>query len=420
MSSLIYATLWAFIFSIPWDVVGAVDGVAVVARFTGGLALVAVVLSVAITGRMRRLHGFHLAALVFLLWAAINLFLFRGLQPLPAKFWTLVQLGLVGWIIWELAPSWQRLLGLLVAYVFGAYVAAFNTLLVYHRDPGALRRFTAGGTDPNDLAMTLALALPMAWYLGMRHRHSLIRWVCRAYLPIAFLAIGLTGSRGGLLTTLVALMVVPLTMDRLTPRRLVTAVIVLVGAIGLAIAYVPDKIVERLSTTGTEVEDANFGNRGRVWLAGFHAFARRPVVGYGTSGFVPAVTPELGSSSNVAHNTYLSVLVEQGIIGLAFFLMMFVAVYRAILPLPKIDRRFGLTLLATLMVAILPLTWEQRKPVWFVLSALLGLSQAWVAAVRGVPRPVSPARTVRPLRSRAVSGRAALLTPQSADPDHSA
>ncbi len=91
-----------------------------------------------------------------------------------------------------------RVLGLFMAYVLGGYIAAFGTFMVYRRDAGVLRRFAAGGVDPNDLAMTLALALPMAWYLGMTYRQPLLRWVCRGYLPVAVVAIGLTGSRGGM------------------------------------------------------------------------------------------------------------------------------------------------------------------------------------------------------------------------------
>jgi O-antigen ligase len=417
MTNIAYATLWIFIFSLPWEVVGAVGGVAIVARLTGALALGVVLIVVAITGQFRRLHLLHIAALLFVIWAALDLLIFNSSSRLPHKFWTFVQLCLVVWMIWELARSWQRQLGLLLAYVFGAYVAAFDTILLYRREAGALRRFTAGGTDPNDLAMTLALALPMAWFLGMRHRQPLVRWICRAYLPFGVLAIGLTGSRGGLLTTIVALMIVPLTMGKLTPGRLVMAIVILAASAGVAVAYIPHTIVERLSTTGAEVEDANFGNRFRVWVAGVHAFSRRPMTGYGTTGFVPAVSGELGSHTNVAHNTYLSVLVEQGIVGLILYLMMFVAVYRSILLLPKLERRFALTLLATLMIAILPLTWEDRKPVWFILAALLGLSQAWVSAGGGVVRAADPPRTRTALRPRAAARRLEPLTTPSPDRD---
>jgi O-antigen ligase len=147
----------------------------------------------------------------------------------------------------------------------------------------------------------------------------------------------------------------------------------------------------------------------KLWVAGVHAFQRRPVVGYGTGGFVRAITPELGLRSNVAHNTYLSVLVEQGIVGLTLYLMMFVAVFRSVRRLPKLERRFALVLMATVGLAISSLTWEHRKPVWFLLAVLLGLSQAWLAAGR-VARPENPAWAGPGLRPGPAAGHLEPLT----------
>lgn len=417
MTSLAYAALWIFVFSIPWENLFVIPGVGAVTRLTGVLAAGIAVLAIVVSGRMRRLHGFHVAALLFLVWAGVEVLIFHMGEKIPAKFWTFVMLFVVVWMIWELAGSRQRQLGLLTAYVCGAGVSAIDTIVVYRKSAGGYGRFAAAGFDPNDLAMTLVLALPMAWYLGMTYRPPLLRWLCRAYLPIGVLAIGLTGSRGGLLVTIVALLIVPLMLDRLTPGRLVTAIGMLAVSAGLAAAYIPDTIVERLSTTSAEVENVDFGNRIKLWKAGFHAFERRPMTGHGTSGFVRAITPELGSESRVAHNTYLSVLVELGIVGLILYLTMFMAVYRSVVCLPKLERRFALTLLATLAVAILPLTWEDRKPVWFVLAALLGLSQAWISGAGGVVRPSGPPRTGAALSPRAATRRLEPLTTPSADRD---
>jgi O-antigen ligase len=417
MTAIAFVALWVFVFSLPWEVVGAAGGVSVVARLTGGAALGIALITVAIGGRFRRLHRFHLAMLLFLLWIGVDLLLIQHIRGRPpGKFWTFIQLGLVVWMIWELARSYRRVIALLLAYVLGAYVAVGDTLRVYRTEGSALRRFTAGSTDPNDLAMTLALAVPMAWYLGLRHRHPLARWACRVYVPLSMLAIVLTGSRGGLITAFVALLIVPFTMDRLTPARLVTAVALLGVGAGLAIVYVPDTIFERLSTTGAEVAGGGLGNRGQVWLAGLHAFALRPLTGHGTGGFVRAVTPELGIHSNVAHNSYLSLMVEQGLVGLVLYLLMFLAVYRDILRLTRMERRFALILFGTLCIAILPLTWEDRKPVWFVLAALVGFSQAVASSSEATRRPNAPRPVPMPIaRAGARGSRPPRSSPGSRD-----
>jgi O-antigen ligase len=404
MTSFAYAALWLFIFSLPWEGVIRVGGVSVVSRLTGMLALAVALLAVVITGKVRRWHAFHVAALRFVLCAGAELFFFHSGERLPAKYFTYVQLFAVLWMIWELAPSRSRVHALMLAYVFGAYVASLDTLRLYRAEGSSLRRFAAGGVDPNDLAMALALAVPMAWYLSLNYRKPLLRWLCRGYLPVGLLAIALTGSRGGMITTVFALLIVPGSMTKLTPGRLATAIAMLALSGALAVAYVPDKVVERLASTQTDVEDLRFGGRFKLWVAGLQAFTQKPMLGYGTAGFIPAIYPILGSKSQVAHNSYLSILVEQGIVGFVFYMWMILAAWRAVRRLPKWDRRFAFILLASLALAMSPLTWEDRKPVWFILAVMVGLAYSYFpAAARGagLGGPGARAAAVPPWRRSA-------------------
>lgn len=379
MISLAYGALWIFVFSVPWENVLAVPGLGAITRLTGMVALGLALLAAVFSGRFRRWHVFHVAALLFVIWAGCSVLIF-DMETVPKKFWTYVQLFLVLWMMWELAPSKARLHGLLAAYVFGAYVSAISTIIVSRREMGMARRFAAEGFDANDLAAALALALPIAWYLGTVCRRPLIRWACRAYLPVGLVAIGLTGSRGGMIATMVALLVVPLTMTRLSPGRLATAIAILCISGSLAVAYVPETTVQRLATTSTDVQEGHLGGRFKLWVAGGQAFARRPVLGYGTSGFRSAIRPYIPTTPQVAHNSYLSVLVENGILGFLLYAVMWLSVFRAVLHLPRLDRRFALVLLATLAVVMLPLAWEDQKAVWFILAALVGLARTWDAA----------------------------------------
>jgi O-antigen ligase len=405
MAKLAFAALWIFVFSVPWERMISLPGLSIIPRVTGALALGLTLLAVVISGRLRRWHALHIAAVLFWVWAALELLLFHAGDRLPLKFWTYGQLIVVLWLIWELAPSAQRQRALMSAYVLGAYVAAFETIRLYRRAE-EVRRFAAGGGDQNDLAMVLAIGVPMAWYLGMTYRQPLLRWACRAYLPFAVLAIGLTGSRGGMLATTVALFIVPLSVTRLSAGRLVTSIVMLCAAGALAVAYTPETLIERLSTTGTEVQGGHFGGRGKLWRAGLEAFPAHPVFGFGTSGYKSAITPKLGPAAQVAHNSFLSVLVEQGVVGFALYMSMFVAVFLSILKLPVLERRFAVVLLATVGVAMLPLTWEDRRVVWFVMAALLGLSKAWSADSSVGARLPVPSRVAK------IGGRSRMAVPQ--------
>ena len=394
MSTIAYAALWIFVFALPWEnAVSVIPGTAIVTKLTGVLALAAAVGATAVSGRLRRWHPMHFVGVAFLLWAGAELFVIHSGSRLPYKYTTYAQLFAVLWIIWEIAPSWPRLTGLMMAYVLGGYVAAVATLMLYRQQASQLKRFAAVESDPNSLAMTLALALPMAWYLGMTYRNPVLRWTCRGFIAAGLVAIGLTASRGGMVAATVALMIVPLTMTKLSPGKLIAAVAMLALSGALAAAYIPDRIVQRLATTGTEVEDLSLGGRFKLWEAGFKALTYRPLTGYGAGFWRGAVSPWLGPNPQVAHNSFLSVAVETGIIGLLLYLGMFLAVFLALMRLPSFERRFAVVLLGTLVVAMLPLSWDDQKSVWFVLGALLGLSQAAGVGRLGV---ATSAAQVRP------------------------
>ena len=58
---------------------------------------------------------------------------------------------------------------MLEAYLGGAVVSAAATIVRYSLNQQTYwRRYAAPGFEPNDLGLTLALAIPMALYLALR------------------------------------------------------------------------------------------------------------------------------------------------------------------------------------------------------------------------------------------------------------
>jgi O-antigen ligase len=388
MTTVAYAALWLFCFAVPMENVLVIPGVGTISKLMGIVALGLALLATVVSARVRRLQPFHVAALLFVVCAGLGVFRAADEPRAIGKFLTYFQLLLVLWMIWELAPDLRRQRGLLLAYVCGAFVSAFSTIMDYreglHIAKSAIR-FAAEGFDANDLGMILALALPMAWYLGMTYRQPILRWLCRAYLPLAVVAIGLTASRGALLATIVALLIVPATMSRLSPGKIAGGILLLFAMGAVAVTYIPATSWKRWGTTRSQVESGTMNTRLITWKAGLRAFTWRPLLGYGTSGFNWAVHSQ-------PHNSYLAVLVEQGIVGFLFYSLMFVAVFIKVLRLPPLERRFALVLMATLGIAMLPLGWDDRKPVWIILALLSAMTAALgrnALAPQAVPRPIS-------------------------------
>ena len=127
-------------------------------------------------------------------------------------------------------------------------------------------------------------------------------------------------------------------------------------------------------------------------------FTWKPILGYGTSGFNWAVKGQ-------SHNSYLAILIEQGVVGFILYFGMFVAVFMNVLRLPPLERRFALILMGTLAIAMLPLGWDDRKPVWIILAVLCAMTASLkreVPAFQTVPRPL-PRRPVPIARQPASS-----------------
>ena len=96
--------------------------------------------------------------------------------------------------------------------------------------------------------------------------------------------------------------------------------------------------------------------------------------------------------------------------GLMFYLAMFWSVFSSIRRFPRFERRFALVLFATLITAMLPLTWEDNKVAWFVMAVLIGMSpfhfirpreearSSFSPARPRYGRPVRPVSRPRPRR----------------------
>ena len=398
MTGIAFAALWLFVFAVPWENVLIIEGVGTISRLIGIVAFGLVLLHVLGTTRVRRPEWFHLFALLFVAWACAGAFWATDPGRMEVKIQRLIQLLFMIWMLWELATTPKRQRALMTAYVLGAYVAAYKTFGVYYEELGSTSvRFSAPNFDPNDLGMLLALAIPMAWYLGSTLEQPLLRWVSRLYIPVGLVAIGMTASRGALLASIVGLCIIPFTLRRISRGLIFASIPLALLSVFLIVSFVPATSWQRFGTTRSEVTEGSLNERSDIWMAGLQTVQKHPLLGTGPGGFDKSVAPILGSD-HAAHNAFLSVLVEEGLIGLFLYLAMLGIVFVRIWTLPLLERRFQLILFLALLVSMLPLTWEDRKPVWFILGLLVAQS----ASMRLVPEATSLRRTLVPRRGPAI------------------
>lgn len=217
---------------------------------------------------------------------------------------------------------------MLAALVVGATIAAISAVLSPATSEAAVYdRATGTVGDPNELAAALVVGLAIAAaFAANRHIKSHWRALSALSALLCFAGIMLTLSRGGLLGLFVAMMLAVLLGGQWRRRMAgMCAAVVLLGVFYFTfIASVPAQ---------QRIVNANGGGTGRLslWTIGLRMIKANPLKGVGTGQFEiasphyllrPGLIPRgdlILATPKVAHNTYLNILAELGLVGGVLF-----------------------------------------------------------------------------------------------------
>ncbi|MFC1660044.1 O-antigen ligase family protein [Gemmatimonadota bacterium] len=222
---------------------------------------------------------------------------------------------------------------LILAHVFGAAVLTF-----YYAKQGFPTLWTPVPMyDRNDVALHFVAAVPLALFLAKTQKAKIVRVGAWGLLVALAGSAIMTQSRGGFLALGG---VTVFLMFRLRGVRWGTRLLpILALLVGLVAA--PPQVKERLSTLLNVGEDYNVDDplgRVEVWKRGIKYTQAFPIFGLGASNFSVAeqvLAPqarfgnEILTKRSVAHNSFLEVAAETGLVGLVLFLgMLFSALFR--------------------------------------------------------------------------------------------
>jgi O-antigen ligase len=381
MASLAFAFLWLLVFAIPWEDAVTIPGFGTGTRLIGIPALALGVMAIVERGKVRRPGAGHVIMILFAMWAAVSYLWSVDPEETLVAASSYRQLLVMVWLIWELSYRAREQTRLMQAYILGTFVSGIDTIYLFlsHHE-AAYQRYTGSGLNPNDLALIMALSIPTSYYLLVQSKGWIV-WVYRLQLLLAGTAILLSAARGGFLAGVVAFSIVPLTYVRLSRRRRIAALLTTALVICGGLAFLPSSSWERLSTIPNELRQGTLTGRTVIWTAGWELFRMHPFLGVGAAGFRDSVSRAL-SEPIVAHNTFLSVLVEQGVIGFTLFCALLGVLGLSVSAMPSLPQRFWIVILGVWVVGVSSLTWELRKPTWF----FFGLLMAQWASLEGMEK----------------------------------
>jgi putative inorganic carbon (hco3(-)) transporter len=162
-------------------------------------------------------------------------------------------------------------------------------------------RYVGVLADPNDLGLYFLIILPMAYYLMSNSKNYFFKLVMLSCVGVVLVGIYYTNSRG----TTVALAGMLGAMLLLRRNFKTMAFAMVVGA--AALAFGPSRVAE------IELGEESAWARVEAWYTGIQILRDAPLFGIGRGGFADRFTL-------VAHNSFVQVLAELGIIGYTFWI----------------------------------------------------------------------------------------------------
>jgi O-antigen ligase len=194
--------------------------------------------------------------------------------------------------------------------------------------PGtSLNRATLGFGWPNELAMFLAMILPLTLHTFQAARGAASRSLAFAAIAATAMGLAATFSRGSWLAVFTSALV--LLLVRRSPSMFRAWALALAGVLVINFLF-GGAVQNRIMQTMT---DPYIVQRAALTWAGLLMFQAHPIVGVGPGGF-GANLDRFGPQIDIlwdyvgsAHNAYVEVAAEMGIIGLAAFLFLLIAIF---------------------------------------------------------------------------------------------
>jgi len=282
------------------------------------------------SGAVFNLNRLHVTALLFIVWVFIS-------NPLAAwpetdRNWifTFVQLLILMYLSSELLDTPKKQQAVMAIFSISAIISAFYAIQTGQIGETFDESFRAEGfvDNANAAARFFVVAMVFLTYLRSTSKNVIVRALCSVGIVVTYLGVFYTVSRTGMLLLFGAQGLILLMQVKGRQR----IAIIIIFTIGLLILwYVADSIFGIIQTIIPIIinREDTFGLRINLWRSGWEMWLDYPIRGVGIGQYIKELRyyifryPGAHVSNAVAHNTYVQVLSETGIVGFVLFMLMF-------------------------------------------------------------------------------------------------
>jgi len=320
LAALFLLVQWvsALFIAAPWKFLTFIKNFA---TYVSAFLMLGLVINLATDLRVFRLY---LWAITILGWAAVTIGTLFLIGVMPPRFTSPIA---------HLLPESIKSLSYIKSDILLREVGRPNAVLMGWRYPRI-----SSIIYPHKYGTTLLILMPVQWLL-FTHSKGWKRYLLALFLPLSFVNFVLTGTRFsfvGFVVGLGAYLLVKTGLYRRIAYRplsyaLVALAVLLSSVLGLLIQG--DGVLERL---GDELEQVfvegragSYTSRMQIYKVTFQSWMERPLFGWGTQRDLPNLLPQNVAPAGT-HSNYIGILYRHGLVGLAVYIALLLAVWRRI------------------------------------------------------------------------------------------
>ena len=375
MSRLAFGSLLLLVFSLPLEDTTVSPQFGTLSRLIGGVALLFAALAILDRWHLRKFNLAIGLVIIFLWWNAVSYFWSISPGDTTDKLSTYIQLFLFFLVVINLVDDEKKQRYILYAFVLGTIVAAsliLKNYLIGSAYSAMFDRYSVTNTNPNRIVLSFVLSIPICWYIEQKTPRRAVKLAAYMLVVLFIICTLLTGSRTGLITSGVALTIFLAQSRGFNLRRFIMLLIGVAILLEIASAVVPQTVIDRLASIDNQ-GTIDFNSRNLYWEIGVQRWwDASPVLGFGLGGYRAVVGSVLFYQQG-AHNTFLQILVETGIIGIIIYTVMLATIISPLLKQPPLEAILWIGLFVTWFVHSLASGNTDSKITWLLYS----LAIAW-------------------------------------------